>query len=425
MSICSESSEKSRDFKLNANSPFSLSSSIASLSSSTSTSSSYIIENGKRVVKMKKLSANSIKISPEYRALRQQLFTLTSTHNSLKLAHEREKILAEQQRNSLQEQVQKLQEQVDEVQKDQVFILNSEKEALKATQAAQEAKELAERTLLKRISQLETELAAEKDANYASTAQLTKLQMKLQQTQTDQSESLSNSYDESFVANLLAEWKEKVRTLSSKVSLLEEQLDSLNSNNSNSMEGNSNSEDPEVLRQKILSTFVSLEAAQIVLKEKKAEADRLSSRIGNVKILEEKHREAQMKINRLEKELNEFKSTQKSPIDGNESQIHSPTLSASSSASDLKFIQMTQELGNLKESLTLAHLNNSSLQDQLNSSQNRIETLQMELNTATTQLQKLQTSLKVKESTISNLKEQLDSTVNLLTETLKKRKGTN
>jgi chromosome segregation ATPase len=374
---------------------------------------------------MKKLSANSIKISPEYRALRQQLFTLTSTHNSLKLAHEREKILAEQQRNSLQEQVQKLQEQVDEVQKDQVFILNSEKEALKATQAAQEAKELAERTLLKRISQLETELAAEKDANYASTAQLTKLQMKLQQTQTDQSESLSNSYDESFVANLLAEWKEKVRTLSSKVSLLEEQLDSLNSNNSNSMEGNSNSEDPEVLRQKILSTFVSLEAAQIVLKERKAEADRLSSRIGNVKILEEKHREAQMKINRLEKELNEFKSTQKSPIDGNESQIHSPTLSASSSASDLKFIQMTQELGNLKESLTLAHLNNSSLQDQLNSSQNRIETLQMELITATTQLQKLQTSLKVKESTISNLKEQLDSTVNLLTETLKKRKGTN
>jgi chromosome segregation ATPase len=425
MSICSESSEKSRDFKLNANSPFSLSSSIASLSSSTSTSSSYIIENGKRVVKMKKLSANSIKISPEYRALRQQLFTLTSTHNSLKLAHEREKILAEQQRNSLQEQVQKLQEQVDEVQKDQVFILNSEKEALKATQAAQEAKELAERTLLKRISQLETELAAEKDANYASTAQLTKLQMKLQQTQTDQSESLSNSYDESFVANLLAEWKEKVRTLSSKVSLLEEQLDSLNSNNSNSMEGNSNSEDPEVLRQKILSTFVSLEAAQIVLKERKAEADRLSSRIGNVKILEEKHREAQMKINRLEKELNEFKTTQKSPIDGNESQIHSPTLSASSSASDLKFIQMTQELGNLKESLTLAHLNNSSLQDQLNSSQNRIETLQMELITATTQLQKLQTSLKVKESTISNLKEQLDSTVNLLTETLKKRKGTN
>lgn len=374
---------------------------------------------------MKKLSANSIKISPEYRALRQQLFTLTSTHNSLKLAHEREKILAEQQRNSLQEQVQKLQEQVDEVQKDQVFILNSEKEALKATQAAQEAKEIAERTLLKRISQLETELAAEKDANYASTAQLTKLQMKLQQTQTDQSESLSNSYDESFVANLLAEWKEKVRTLSSKVSLLEEQLDSLNSNNSNSMEGNSNSEDPEVLRQKILSTFVSLEAAQIVLKERKAEADRLSSRIGNVKILEEKHREAQMKINRLEKELNEFKTTQKSPIDGNETQIHSPTLSASSSASDLKFIQMTQELGNLKESLTLAHLNNSSLQDQLNSSQNRIETLQMELNTATTQLQKLQTSLKVKESTISNLKEQLDSTVNLLTETLKKRKGTN
>lgn len=425
MSICSESSEKSRDFKLNANSPFSLSSSLASLSSSTSTSSSYIIENGKRVVKMKKLSANSIKISPEYRALRQQLFTLTSTHNSLKLAHEREKILAEQQRNSLQEQVQKLQEQVDEVQKDQVFILNSEKEALKATQAAQEAKEIAERTLLKRISQLETELAAEKDANYASIAQLTKLQMKLQQTQTDQSESLSNSYDESFVANLLAEWKEKVRTLSSKVSLLEEQLDSLNSNNSNSMEGNSNSEDPEVLRQKILSTFVSLEAAQIVLKERKAEADRLSSRIGNVKILEEKHREAQMKINRLEKELNEFKTTQKSPIDGNETQIHSPTLSASSSASDLKFIQMTQELGNLKESLTLAHLNNSSLQDQLNSSQNRIETLQMELNTATTQLQKLQTSLKVKESTISNLKEQLDSTVNLLTETLKKRKGTN
>lgn len=374
---------------------------------------------------MKKLSANSIKISPEYRALRQQLFTLTSTHNSLKLAHEREKILAEQQRNSLQEQVQKLQEQVDEVQKDQVFILNSEKEALKATQAAQEAKEIAERTLLKRISQLETELAAEKDANYASTAQLTKLQMKLQQTQTDQSESLSNSYDESFVANLLAEWKEKVRTLSSKVSLLEEQLDSLNSNNSNSIERNSNSEDPEVLRQKILSTFVSLEAAQIVLKERKAEADRLSSRIGNVKILEEKHREAQIKINRLEKELNEFKTTQKSPIDGNESQIHSPTLSASSSASDLKFIQMTQELGNLKESLTLAHLNNSSLQDQLNSSQNRIETLQMELNTATTQLQKLQTSLKVKESTISNLKEQLDSTVNLLTETLKKRKSTN
>lgn len=374
---------------------------------------------------MKKLSANSIKISPEYRALRQQLFTLTSTHNSLKLAHEREKILAEQQRNSLHEQVQKLQEQVDEVQKDQVFILNSEKEALKATQAAQEAKELAERTLLKRISQLETELAAEKDANYASTAQLTKLQMKLQQTQTDQSESLSNSYDEAFVANLLAEWKEKVRTLSSKVSLLEEQLDSLNSNTSNSMEGNSNSEDPEVLRQKILSTFVSLEAAQIVLKERKAEADRLSSRIGNVKILEEKHREAQIKINRLEKELNEFKTTQKSPIDGNETQIHSPTLSASSSASDLKFIQMTQELGNLKESLTLAHLNNSSLQDQLNSSQNRIETLQMELNTASTQLQKLQTSLKVKESTISNLKEQLDSTVNLLTETLKKRKGTN
>ncbi len=141
--------------------------------------------------------------------------------------------------------------------------------------------------------------------------------------------------------------------------------------------------------------------------------------------MEEKHREAQIKINRLEKELNEFKTTQKSPIYGNETQIHSPTLSASSSASDLKFIQMTQELGNLKESLTLAHLNNSSLQDQLNSSQNRIETLQMELNTATTQLQKLQTSLKVKESTISNLKEQLDSTVNLLTETLKKRKGTN
>ena len=170
------------------------------------------------------------------------------------------------------------------------------------------------------------------------------------------------------------------------------------------------SNDPETLRQKILSTYVSLESAQTVLNQKRAEADRLVQRIGNVKILEEKYRDALIRIKRLE---------------GSGSCTESPSQSPPSpapSTTELKLIELTREMGNLKESLALASLNHSSLQSELEVSKTETVKTRIELEESKRTILKLQNNLKVKDSAVASLKEQLDSTVNLLTETLKKKK---
>lgn len=372
-------------------------------------------------------STKTIKSSSEYRALRQQLFQLQSSHNSLKLVHEREMILASSQKSQLQEQVQKLQKELDEIKKDQVFILNSEKETLNELEKVKIEKEQVEKSLKSQINQLSQELQAVKEALYNTESELTRL--KLQNM-----EKTVIGYDEEFVTGILAEWKERVIHLTEQNNSLQEQLELLkstyNTSNNNTL-SQSNSSDPEELRQKILSTFVSLESAQHTLNQKRAEAERLVARIGNVKILEEKYRDAQIKIKRLENELNN--NNNNSNIDSErereiecdrdrDSSSSAPSLAPSSaSASDLKLIQLTQELGNLKESLTLANLNYSSLQSELAASKSSQEALQTQLEESCKTISKLKNSLKVKDANIASLKEQLDSTVNLLTETLKKK----
>lgn len=380
-------------------------------------------------------STKTIKSSSEYRALRQQLFQLQSSHNSLKLVHEREMILATSQKSQLQEQVQKLQKELDEMKKDQVFILNSEKETLNELEKVKIEKEQVEKSLKSQINQLSQELQAVKEALYNTESELTKV--KLQNM-----EKTVIGYDEEFVTGILAEWKERVINLTEQNNSLQEQLESLKSTftyntSTNHTLSQSNSCDPEELRQKILSTFVSLESAQHTLNQKRAEAERLVARIGNVKILEEKYRDAQIKIKRLENELNNKNNpNSNSNIDGERereserdrdrgsaSPAPSPTTSlapSSASASDLKLIQLTQELGSLKESLALANLNYSSLQSELASSKSSQEALQTQLEESSKTISKLKNSLKVKDTNITSLKEQLDSTVNLLTETLKK-----
>jgi chromosome segregation ATPase len=378
--------------------------SVSSINSNFSTSS------------LTSTSAKTIKSSSEYRALRQQLFQLQSSHNSLKLVHEREMILASSQKFQLQEQVQKLQKELDEIKKDQVYILNSEKETLNELEKVKIEKEQVEKSLKSEIVQLNEELQSSKEAIYNSESELTKL--KLQNM-----EKAVIGYDEEFVTGILAEWKERVINLNEQKNSLEEQLESLESLkstcNTHSFH-NHHRDDPEELRQKILSTFVSLESAQHTLAQRRAEAERLVARIGNVKILEEKYRDAQIKIKRMENELNRKENIE------HDSPSPSPTTpslasASSSSASDLKLIQLTQELGSLKESLALANLNYSSLQSELATSKSSQDSLQVQLDESSRTIAKLKNSLKVKDSSIASLKEQLDSTVNLLTETLKKK----
>ena len=358
-------------------------------------------------------SSKTIKSSSEYRALRQQLFQLQSSHNSLKLVHEREMILGSSQKFQLQEQVQKLQRELDEIKKDQVFILNSEKETLNELEKVKIEKDQIEKSLKSQIIRLNQELQSSKDSLYNVESELTKLKLK------NMEKTVICGYDEEFITNILTEWKNRVINLTEQNNLLEEQLETINSKKSSNNINNNNSlnhsSDPEELRQKILSTFVSLESAQHTLSQKRFEAERLVARIGNVKILEEKYRDAQIKIKRLENDLNKkenFESDSPSPT---------PSFTSSTSASDLKLIQLTQELGSLKEALALANLNYSSLQSELVTSKSSQEALQAQFDESNRSISKLKNSLKVKDSTISSLKEQLDSTVNLLTETLKKK----
>ena len=354
-------------------------------------------------------SNKTMKSSSEYRALRQQLFQLQSSHNSLKLVHEREMILGSSQKFQLQEQVQKLQRELDEIKKDQVFILNSEKETLNELEKVKIEKDQIEKSLKSQIIRLNQELQSSKDSLYNVESELTKLKLK------NMEKTVICGYDEEFITNILTEWKNRVINLTEQNNLLEEQLESLDSNYNNNIHQSIDSSDPEELRQKILSTFVSLESAQHTLSQKRSEAERLVARIGNVKILEEKYRDAQIKIKRLENDLNKkenFESDSPSPT---------PSFTSSTSASDLKLIQLTQELGSLKEALALANLNYSSLQSELVTSKSSQEALQAQFDESNRSISKLKNSLKVKDSTISSLKEQLDSTVNLLTETLKKK----
>lgn len=350
----------------------------------------------------------SVKSSSEYRALRQQLFQLQSSHNSLKLVHEKEMILAASQKSQLQEQNQKLQRELDESKKDQVFILNSEKAAIKELENLKSEKEELEKGLKSKIIQLNQDLQFTKESLYTAESELTKL--KLQNMKKT-----IIGYDEEFVTNILAEWKERVITLTEQNNSLQEQLEFLKSNMNRIPHTHTDNESEE-LRRKILSTFVSLESAQHTLSQKRAEADRLAARIGNVKILEEKYRDAQIKIKRLENEVNKKESFER------DSSLASPSASPINSASDLKLIQLTQEIGSLKESLALANLNFSSLQTEFAASKSFQDTLQTELDESARSMAKMKNSLKVKDVTITSLKEQLDSTVNLLTETLKKKK---
>lgn len=354
-------------------------------------------------------TSRRVKSSSEYRALRQQFFQLQSSHNSLKLVHEREMILAAGQRAQLQEQVKKLQNELDEIKKDQVFLLNSEKEALKELESVKQEKSKNEQKLFSKIQNLERELQQEQEAHHLTKSELIKLKLK------DMENTNTVGYDEEFVTNLLNEWKDRVITLTNQNNSLQEQLETLNLMKSN--KSNTQSDNSEELRQKILSTYVSLESAQHTLSQKRSEIERLTTRIGNIKVLEENYRDAQIKIKRLE---NTKSSGRESPApDTNNQQQNSPVLS--NSASDLKLIQLTQEIGALKESLALSNLNFSSLQSELAASKTSQETLQAQLDESTRSIGKLTNSLKVKDATIASLKEQLDSTVNLLTETLKKK----
>lgn len=357
----------------------------------------------------------SKKFSEEYRALRQQFFHLQTTHANLKMVHEREMILAGSQRAQLQQKVESLQVQLDECRKDQVFILNSEQEIKKEIERVQEERGQIETQLNDKICKLERELSAEKERNFSLESEL-----KL----AKRTEDSCPVFD---VEIILKEWKERVIHLTNQNRQLELQLEktvldgyttSASSTGSASANKDAESATNEELRRKLLSTFVSLESAQSVLNQRKLEADRLAARIGNVKILEEKYRDAQIRIKRLETELEKEKTR---VTRASASAPESTESSSSASTTNLKLIQLTQEIGSLKESLALASLNYQSLQTELAEKLAEINQLKNEAEETRKSVAKLQNLVKVKDSTISSLKEQLDSTVNLLTETLKKK----
>lgn len=380
----------------------------------------------------------AVKSSPEYRALRQQLFQLQSTHNSLKLSHEREGILFSTQKSQFQEKNQKLQEQLDEIKKDQVFLFNSEQTALKDFEKIKNEKEQHEQSFKSRFCELEKIISNEKEARYAAESSVSNLKLQLQ----SQERQCTPGYSEEFVSSLLGEWKERVMILNSKNRILEEELKDIKEQELKFKTNETTIENCESLRQKILSTYTSLESAQSSLSQKKTEIERLSARIGNIKILEEKFRDAQIRIKRLENELsmknlivsdnsnyknddndkNDYEHDNNKEKDVYSSLKSSHSTSISSSATDLKLIQLTQELGTLKENLAVAHYNQSTLQQDFINCNKTVETLQNDLDESRRTIQKFQNSLKVKENIIVGLKEQLDSTVNLLTETLKKKK---
>lgn len=357
----------------------------------------------------------SKKFSEEYRALRQQFFHLQTTHANLKMVHEREMILAGSQRAQLQQKVESLQVQLDECRKDQVFILNSEQEIKKEIERVQEERGQIETQLNDKICKLERELSAEKERNFSLESEL-----KL----AKRTEDSCPVFD---VEIILKEWKERVIHLTNQNRQLELQLEktvldsyttSASSTGSASASKDAESATNEELRRKLLSTFVSLESAQSVLNQRKLEADRLAARIGNVKILEEKYRDAQIRIKRLETELEKEKTR---VTRASASAPESTESSSSASTTNLKLIQLTQEIGSLKESLALASLNYQSLQTELAEKLAEINQLKNEAEETRKSVAKLQNLVKVKDSTIYSLKEQLDSTVNLLTETLKKK----
>ena len=351
--------------------------------------------------------SSSVKSTQEYRSLRQQLFHLQSTHSSLKLLHERESMASATKRAQLQEEINSLKEQVDELRKDQVYILNSEREAIETVETLKAQGEEAQINFTAKLKCLEESLARERDMKYSLETELTKVKLLIGK---------SEPIDSNEFGVLLNEWKDRVLFLTNRNNSLESEIESLKQQLQTETSNLSPSgivdpsNDPETLRQKILSTYVSLESAQTVLNQKRAEADRLIQRIGNVKILEEKYRDALIRIKRLE---------------GSGSCTESPSQSPPSpapSTTELKLIELTREMGNLKESLALASLNHSSLQSELEVSKTETVKTRIELEESKRTILKLQNNLKVKDSAVASLKEQLDSTVNLLTETLKKKK---
>ena len=383
--------------------------SIYPINSNFSMSLASISTNSSSSTKIRK--STSVKSSPEYRALRQQLFHLQSTHSNLKLVHEREMILAASHKAQLQSKTQELQGQLDEIRKDQVYLLNSEQEIKTELNKVNQEKDHLEKTLKERLEQLVKKLQEEQENSF-------QLESELKLLKTSHLNSTKNQdYNEEFVLGLLREWKDRVISLTEQNHRLESKLDELKTTpNFSEIPSDSNEE----LRRKLLSTYVSLESAQTVLAQRKSEADRLAGRIGNSKILEEKYRDAIIRIKRLETEV-----ANKSSAEMESAPMATPKCAdspANASASDLRFIQLTHEFGSLKESLALANLNYESLQTELETKLSELDSLKLELDETKRIVGRLQSTLKVKESSLTNLKEQLDSTVNLLTETLKKKK---
>lgn len=350
--------------------------------------------------------SSSIKSSSEYRALRQQFFHLQSSHSTLKLVHEREMILASNTRTQLENTINNLQMQLDEIQRDQVFLLDSEQEALKQIEILKEEQKEMENSFKTKVHQLESNLTREQEAKFILESELKRLKSQ-------------NIPEPSFdISGILQEWRNRVVELTNHNQSLEIQVDQLKTqltakNLENGSNSDSNTASTEELRRKLLSTYVSLESAQSVLAQKKAEAEKLSARIGNIKVLEEKYRDAQIRIKRLEAEL------QTKPHSSTDNRPESPS---NLIAADLKLIELTKQIGSLKESLALSSLNQSQLQSDLAAKSSEIDHIKAELDDSKKSITKLQSSIKVKDTTIQSLKEQLDSTVNLLTETLKKKK---
>lgn len=386
-------------------SPPNFSMSISSLAPSTTSST-----NSTTTSISKK---SNVKYSHEYRTLRQQLFNLQSSHANLKLQRERENISSAGKRGQFEEEIKNLKEEIDELKKDQVFILNSEKEAIENFEKLKRERDEERNLFQSQWKDLEGSLQKERDLRYKIEAEMTKLKLI-----TSEADAHFNNIN---FDDILKEWKDRVIDLSHRNNLLETELESLKQKSiTPAVNDDSSASDPEMLRQKILSTYVSLESAQAVLLQKRAEADRLAQRIGNVKVLEERYRDALIRIKRLEGNTNTSATSESS-------RAQSPpanhiALNSSNSASDLKLVQLTQEIGILKETLALTSLNVSSLKCELDQAKSENNQVKSELEETKRNLQKVQNNLKVKESTISSLKEQLDSTVNLLTETLKKKK---
>ncbi len=309
---------------------------------------------------------SSVKSSTEYRALRLQFFQLQSAHSNLKLVHERESIVAASQKAQLHEKLQELQNQLDEIKKDQVFILKCEGEIKNELENVKEERDSMEKSLKNRNSELEMKLAFEQERAFDLENKLKKSHYTNEDNNTDK--------DVEFVNEIIREWKDRVISLINQNLQLERQLDEMKSKTifDTYSEMGSSCDSNEELRRKLFSTYVSLESAQSSLGERKLEAERLSVRIGNVKILEERYRDAQIRIKRLE---NELLSSRSSNI------ISRPDSPRDVLSSDLKLIQLTQELGNLKESHALASLNYDALQSDFNSIMSEMERLKMELET--------------------------------------------